>query len=270
MKRVSFADFLPVVAAAVLVSCSGATDSDAEADSAIQSGEREPLGLMTSLPIYWPDGAALDDLVNADTQLPWIRTSLEQSYDLAALDTLSLDQDSTQDFEAEPAQSEQGSAPLAAFDRLMIVQPRGLSPADNVALDEWVNAGGHLLIALDPMLAGHYAYPLGDPRNPMMGALIPPVVERWGLSISFDIQQPLELQSFDYDGGTLPMVMSGQIALEPEGEGACLLDADDRMATCVIGEGRVTLVADATLFETTERSDKGEKHLQDLLAKAFN
>lgn len=266
MKCARYVGFLPVIAAAFLAGCSGATEDDGEVDPNVQSVEREPLGLMTSLPMYWPDGVALDDLVNADTQLPWIRIALEQRYELSALDTLSLDQDSKD----ENAASEHGAGPLAAFDRLLIVQPRGLSPADNVALDAWVKAGGHLLIALDPLLAGHYSYPLGDPRNPMMGALIPPVIDRWGMSISFDMQQPLELQSFEYDGGALPMVMSGQIELDPKDEAACALEADDRMATCSIGEGRVTLVADATIFEMTERSDKGEAQLLALFEKAFN
>jgi len=266
MKCVRYGGFLPVIAAVFLAGCSGATEDDRAVDPNVQSGEREPLGLMTSLPMYWPDGVALDDLVNADTQLPWIRIALEQRYELTGLDTLSVDQDRKD----ENAASEHGAGPLAAFDRLLIVQPRGLSPADNVALDEWVEAGGHLLIALDPLLAGHYSYPLGDPRNPLMGALIPPVIDRWGMSISFDMQQPLELQSFEYDGGELPMVMSGQIELDPEATSRCALEADDRISTCAIGDGRVTLLADATIFEMTEHSDRAEMHLLALLEKAFN
>lgn len=254
-----------VLAVFALVACSAEPSGNSGVQDDVIAGERTPLGLMTSLPIYWPSGVALDDLVDGDAQLPWMRTYLEQRFELTAFDTLSADQQATDEVSDEGAKV----PPLDGLDALMIIQPRGLSPADNVALDEWVAAGGQVLLALDPLLVGHYAYPLGDPRNPVLSTLVPPIMDRWGLSLSFSERQPLAIQSIAYEGGELPMVMSGVIALEEGGTGQCTLEAEGRIANCTIGEGRAIVVADATIFEIQEPSDQDKVNLQALLDKAF-
>ncbi len=136
------------------------------------------LGLMTGLPLYWPLGTGVSDLAGGDVAIPWQRAALEQSYRLVPLDTLSpipdLDPDAPE------------IDPLAGLTKLAIIQPRGLSPADNVALDNWVRAGGELLIALDPALTLDYPVPFGDPRRPTASASIPPVIDRWGMAIAYE------------------------------------------------------------------------------------
>ncbi len=291
LSKSGAAKMLGCVCAAVLAGSLAACSPQADAEGAtlqtdaasiadpIPPGEREPLGLMTSLPIYWPDGVALTDLVARDAKLPWVRTHLEGRFDLSALDTLSP-QDGDADEAALPDDAF-GEAPptLASLGQLMVIQPRGLTPADNVALDDWVTQGGELLLALDPMLAGHYSYPLGDPRNPQMSTLVPPVLARWGLTIVFDEKQPLAIQTFAYDGGALPAVMSGELGLADAGVGQgdetqaapkCALEAQGRVAVCDIGEGRATIVADATVFEVHDWSDAAASDLQALLDKAFS
>ena len=153
--------------------------------------------------------------------------------------------------------------PLAGLDRLAVIQPRGLSPADNVALDGWVRAGGRLLLVLDPALTGEYDLPLGDPRRPVDGALIPPVVARWGLAVSFDAGQPpvVTYAPLSASGGAgdgagarpvpLPLALPGRIALDAAVRD-CILQAEAAMAVCRVGQGRVTLIADAALFEHAE------------------
>ncbi len=226
-----------------------------------QTVQREPLGLMTSLPIYWADGAEFDDLVSGKTDAPWVRKTLETRFELMPLDTLAADADSTSKISA--------TGRLKNLRNLLVVQPRGLSPADNVALDDWVQAGGHLLIVLDPMLTGSYAVPLGDPRHPTSAALIPPVIERWGMLALFDERQPLELREVDTRMGPIPTMMAGTIELTPKGEQYCQLDGQSLIATCRIGKGRVTLLADAVLFELPQDTERAEDMLLALAAHAF-
>lgn len=200
--------------------------------------KRQPMGLMTSLPIYWPEGADMSDIVAGKAAMPWMRQELERRFILQPLDTLSPD-------------SEQADAPspLAGMRNLLIVQPRGFSPADNVALDEWVRAGGHALIVVDPMLTGHYDVSIMDPRHPVVGALIPNALGHWGITVHFNENQPLALREVELDDTPLPVLMAGQLVLTDEGALNCQLKAEDIVALCRIGKGRVTVLADAAVFE---------------------
>lgn len=203
--------------------------------------DRPRLGLMTSLPIYWPLGSDIATIASGEAQPPWQRRLLEQRYELVPLDTLSpiagLSPDAPE------------TDPLAGLDHLAIIQPRGLSPADNVALDEWVRAGGQLLLVLDPMLTGHYEAALGDPRRPTDAALIPPVVERWGLAVSYDPEQSQEVENVAYGNGTVMRSLAGEISLIEGAGGDCDIQAEGMLAQCRVGEGLVTLLADAATFE---------------------
>ncbi len=123
--------------------------------------ERPRLGLHTGLPLYRPLGLGVEAMVRGNGDVPWQRRAFERSNTLVPLDTLApapglLPEDPPVD-------------PLAGLERLAVIQPRALSPADNVALDDWVKAGGRLLLVLDPMLTGDYDLPIGDPRHPNTG-----------------------------------------------------------------------------------------------------
>jgi hypothetical protein len=118
-----------------------------------------------------------------------------------------------------------------------------------VALDDWVKAGGQLLLVLDPLLTGEYEFALGDPRRPVDSALIPPVVARWGMEITFDVEQDPNATQVRFAGGVLARSMAGQIKLAQQADKPCRLSADQIVARCDIGEGTVTLVADAAVFE---------------------
>lgn len=229
---------------------------------------QQPLGLMTSLPLYWPEGTDIADLAAGRAAVPWQRTAIEQDYAIVPLDTLS----------PIPALSPDTPEvdPLAGLTRLAVIQPRGLSPADNVALDAWVRAGGRLLLALDPALTGDYATPLGDPRRPVDGALIPPVAARWGLAVSFDVEQAAVVTTAKIGAApatapatttatALPLALAGRIAvIDPAA--ACTVLADGAAATCVVGKGRVTLIADAALFEHAELAGEDGATLRAVLS----
>jgi len=202
-------------------------------------GKRPRLGLHTGLPLYRPLGLGVEALARGEGDVPWQRRALERAHAIVLLDTLApvpglLPGDPPVD-------------PLGGLGRLAVIQPRALTPADNVALDDWVKAGGRLLLVLDPMLTGEYDLPLGDPRHPNTVALIPPVVERWGLEIAYDETQEPRFAS--YSGGTIPLAMAGEVrALEGRGTD-CAFAADHALARCRVGDGSVTLLADAALFE---------------------
>ena len=227
--------------------------------------ERPALGLMTSLPLYWPLGAEMSEILNGTAEQPWQRPLLESRYELVLLDTLS----------PIPALSpdKPDSDPLAGLERLAVIQPRGLSPADNVALDQWVRAGGHLLLVLDPMLTGEYDLALGDPRRPVDTALIPPVVARWGLAVGFDETQERTVEYAQLPGGRVPMLMEGfsRVAGGDGGVNGCTSTAQEmKIARCEhVGKGTVTLINDAAVFEHRELAGDNGAAIAALLDFAF-
>lgn len=233
------------------------------ADSAVPASDepRPPMGLMTSLPLYWPLGADFADIAGGGAELPWQRAVIEQDFEIVPLDTLSpIPGLGPDDPETDP---------LEGLERLAIIQPRGLSPADNVALDEWVRAGGQLLIVLDPQLTGEYDMPLGDPRRPNGTALIPPVIPRWGMAGSFSPQRA-ELRHADLPGGRVPVLMGSELRVEADNNG-CTAHESALIVRCEsVGEGSVTYLGDAAVFEHRELVGGNAEAIRALLDYAFD
>ncbi|MEM9500697.1 MAG: hypothetical protein AAF941_02505 [Pseudomonadota bacterium] len=236
--------------AAIALAACGEPNASAETQSVREKSgpvvERAELGLMTSLPLYWPTGMEFADIAQGNGETPWQRVLIEQQFELTPLDTLT----------SIPALSpnEPETDPLAELEHLAVIQPRGLSAADNVALDEWVREGGQLLLVLDPMLTGHYEMPLGDPQRPVGSALIPPVVKRWGLEVRFDEDQQLERQ-VELGGDALNVSLAGNIQATDGAGPGCEIMADGVIARCSIEKGSVTLLADADVFEHEYETD---------------
>ncbi|ALE17163.1 hypothetical protein AMC99_01875 [Altererythrobacter epoxidivorans] len=230
-----------------------------------QWAEREPMGLMTSLPIYWGEGADMATIASGDAPHPWMRGVIERHYLIQPLDALGADIDPSAD--APPAN------PLAGMERLAIIQPRSISPADNAALDEWVRKGGKLLLVLDPMLSGRYDYSLGDPRHPTVSALIPPVMARWGLMMQYDDSQSFDVRMVDAVGDQIPTVMAGELLPfgedGDEGRADCTIKPGGVVAVCTVGKGRATIVADAAMFEQPGSEGVGDDTILALLDAAF-
>lgn len=216
---------------------------------------------MTSLPLYWPLGAELTEIASGTAPAPWQRAALEERHRLVLLDTLSPI--------AALVPGETDLDPLAGLERLAVIQPRGLAPADNVALDDWVRSGGRLLLVLDPQLAGEYDLPLGDPRRPTDMALIPPVLARWGLAIRYDDEQPLAERRTVLGSGTIPLVLAGEIVVSPKAAVRCTVLAEGAAVRCRIGKGQVVVLADATVFEAEVPGDDARASLAGLLAFAL-
>lgn len=247
----------------LLAACNAAPAADAPPEE--KPAGAAPLariGLMSSLPLVWPLGADVGAIAGGAAGVPWQREALEAAYVIEPLDTLS----------PIPALSPDAPDidPLAGLARLAVIQPRGLSPADNVALDDWVRAGGRLLLVLDPALTGEYDLPLGDPRRPVDSAPIPPVVGRWGMGIGFDPDQAPGVIASRLGDAPLPLALTGRISLAPPGAaGRCTLLAEGAAARCRVGKGQVTLIADAAIFEHSELAGAGGLGLTALIDAAL-
>lgn len=217
----------------------------------------KPIGLFTSLPILWAEQDGVADMLGDKAPPHWVRTALERHGQVLALDTLH-----------GPAFSRR------QIERLVMAQPRPLTPDENVALDTWVREGGRLLLFADPMLTQDSAFALGDRRRPQDVVLLSPILARWGLELHFDEEQPQGLREsagHRVAGSGMPVNLPGQLAGKTGGVGAsCQIGAEALVARCAIGKGRAVIVADAALLEQADDVDSHRQHLDALLDEAFS
>lgn len=206
---------------------------------------KPPLGLFTSLPIYWSESASVSEALDGGGEPHWARTALEEEHRLVPLDT--LDDES-----------------LRPLRRLIVAQPRPLAPAENVALDDWVRSGGRLLLFADPFLTEHSRFPLGDKRRPQDVVLLSPILTRWGLQLTFDEDQG-DAERIVRDGAfELPERLGGRLhAVAPGAPARCKILAGGLVADCAIGSGRAVIVADAALLEADRDDDASLRALVD-------
>jgi len=245
--------------------CDGVSSEDSSAEAlaaehpACPANKTAAMGLMTSLPLSYPLGASVSDIAGGVAVAPWQADVLATCNTVVPLDSLA------------PVQAIgpglQASNPLDGIDYLAVIQPRGLSPSDNVALDDWVQAGGHLLLALDPMLTGEYDLPLGDPRRPNAVALIPPVAARWGMEVAFDEAQSLEVRQVEIGDDEIPVQLAGDISVT---HNRCVRAEAYPVQKCAIGKGSVTLIADAAVFEDQQLAGRNGQAIHALLTFAFD
>ena len=172
-------------------------------------------------------------MLNAEQDLHWARRAIEARRALRPIDAL-------------------GSQALGRGGDLLMIQPRPLAPAENVALDAWVGAGGRLLLFADPALTADSAFALGDRRRPQDIVLLSPILARWGLRLEFDEEQPLGEHAVALGGGmAMPVNLPGRFVALPGGraDSTCRRFADGLAVECRVGRGRVLGIADAALFE---------------------
>lgn len=213
------------------------------------------MGLFTTLPLMWGEHGDIASMLSDEGEKDWVRAALETRFSLVGLDTL------------DPAQ-------LAGFDRLALVQPRPLAPAENVALDDWLRAGGRLLVFADPMLTRHSDFAIGDKRRPQSVVLISPILKRWGLELRFDEDQGDDERTVEAFGGTIPVRLAGQfVPVTPGAPSRCTISPGGIGAQCAVGKGRVTLIADAAMLDRegpgTAPPERSEM-LDRLVATAFD
>ena len=195
-----------------------------------------PIALFTSLPILWREHDTLADALDRQAEPHWAAQTLREAGELTAPDTLeSLD-------------------PRTGL--LVMAQPRPLSPAENVALDGWVRAGGRVLLFADPLLTAHSAFPLGDRRRPEGTVLLSPILSRWGLELVWDEGQPAGARPVSLLGRVVPVDQAGRFVARGD---ACTLLAGGLAARCAVGEGSVFAVADAALLDEGGQQDQAAR-----------
>ena len=216
-------------------------------------GDKPALGLFTSLPIYWGESADITDAIDGGGGgAHWARAALERENRLVPLDTLD-------------------GLELKGLDRLVMAQPRPLAPVENVALDDWVRGGGRLLLFADPFLTEHSRFALGDKRRPQGMVLLSPILARWGLDLRFDEGQPVGERDAPIEGLALPVDMAGTLAATRPGAPAqCAIDSSGLIATCRIGAGEVTVVADAALLDRERDAASAAPILDELIDRAID
>ena len=208
--------------------------------------------LFTSLPIYWAEAPDIATTLKGDVQPHWARRAIEASRALRPIDTLS-------------------AATLAGRRDLLMIQPRPLSPAENVALDTWVAGGGHLLLFADPALTAESKFGLGDRRRPQDIVLLSPILARWGLRLEFDPEQAAGEHAVALgEGVAVPVNLAGRFVAVSGGraDSACNVGAQGLMAECQVGKGKVVAIADAALFEGLDEAAR-RAALDALLARTF-
>lgn len=216
-----------------------------------EAAPKHPVGLFSTLPIYWGEGD-MAEILDGSNSRDWVRDIIEQRFDIEPLDTVEPDA-------------------IDGLDRIIMAQPRPLAPSENVALDNWVRAGGRLLIFADPLLTRHSDFALGDRRRPQDVVLLSPILTRWGLELRFDDAQPSEERLISASGNQYPVNLAGQFVAT--GDGKCTISEAGLFAWCSVGNGRVTLMADAVILdseETAATSAQRQVLLATLIGDALN
>jgi hypothetical protein len=131
---------------AALLALSGCSEGEQPRVKPVQ-----PIGLYSSLPILWRESGDLSGLLDTERPQQWALGVLGKYGTVRPLDDLS---------------GSGSGPPLPPGALLVLAQPRPLTPDENVALDNWVRAGGRVLLFADPMLTAESRFALGDSRHP--------------------------------------------------------------------------------------------------------
>jgi len=152
-----------------------------------------------------------------------------------------------------------GPAELARGRLLLMAHPAAQPAEDLVALDDWVRAGGRLLLLADPMLEWPSGRPLGDPLRPPPMFMDTGLLAHWGLRLDApDERGPALRKLGGYDVET---VSPGRFV------GGCEIAGDAAVARCRIGKGRAIVVADADFLDTARLGKPARHNLDGLLGE---
>ena len=181
-----------------------------------QAADKPEVYVLTSLPLLFREGFGLEP---AKSQAAIF---LRDHYRLKPIDL--------------PSQLPNGGVLLAA-------QPRALPAEELVALDAWLRGGGKLLLFADPLLEWPSARPLGDRLRPPVSFADTGLLAHWGLRL--DAPDARGLKEVQYDGYELAYVSPGRLV---KVGGECVVESDAILASCRLGKGQATIVADADLL----------------------
>ena len=123
---------------------------------------------------------------------------------------------------------------------LLAAQPRALPAEELVKLDAWVRGGGRMLLLADPMLEWPSDRPLGDRMRPPMAYPDTGLLQHWGLRL--DAPEKRGLHRFPNEMADVDTLSPGRIVRM---NGDCKTDEVAISASCRLGRGEATIIADA-------------------------
>ncbi|WP_188065221.1 ABC transporter [Sphingobium sp. KCTC 72723] len=122
--------------------------------------------------------------------------------------------------------------------RLLLAQPRAMTPEQLVAVDRWVRDGGRAVVLADPLWRWPSALPLGDRRRAPSVSLLGPLLAHWGVVQGRMVAG--ETRHFLPDDTLVTLSDFARL-------GGCR--GDGVMVTCAIGRGQAVVVGDADLID---------------------
>jgi hypothetical protein len=186
-------------------------------DRATKAGPAQPptdLLVLTGLPLLFPDTMSLS------APAPPAAKALRSRYRLTPI-------------------SVADSASLKSHPLLFMAQSRAQPPEDLVALDDWVRAGGKVLLLADPALQWPTERPLGDPLGPPFAFADTGLLAHWGLTL--EGTDDLGSRQVKIAGETLRTRSPGALTSTSP---ACSVEDRGLLAECEVGKGRVIVIAD--------------------------
>jgi hypothetical protein len=198
------------------------------------AAQRPVLLLLTSLPLVFGEDFSLRDVGS-----PALK-ALEGRYRVMPISV------------AEPKE-------LAKGKLLMMAHPLAQPAEDLVALDEWVRAGGRVMLLADPMLEWPSERPLGDSLRPPPMFMDTGLLAHWGLRLDAPDRRGPKMETLA--GFEVATVSPGELA------GQCRIGADALVAHCSIGKGRATVIADADLLDLPNLGNAGRQNMDAILTE---
>lgn len=150
-------------------------------------------------------------------------------------------------------------AELAKGRLILMAQPQAQPPEDLVALDQWVRAGGHLLLLADPLLEWPSQRPFGDPLRPPAMFADTGLLAHWGLRLDAPDERGIQWRLLG--GKEIETASPGRLV------GSCVMSADRLTARCAVGKGKATIVADADFLNIEELDGRSSENLSALAAE---
>lgn len=136
--------------------------------------DRPKLAVITALPLFWTE------MGQAGPRDSPIVTVLRTRFTVMPMD--------------DPVQLKPSGAR-----RLLLAQPRAMTPAQLVAIDAWVRDGGTALVLADPLLRWPSDLPPGDRRRAPSASLLGPLLGHWGFA-PLNVTDDSEIRHFLPDG----------------------------------------------------------------------
>lgn len=213
-----------LLAALALSAC--ASESNGEAQPPVEANP-PPLAMLTSLPLMFGEQFSLDAAGSPALD------ALQGQWRVEALATTD-------------------AAELAPHDLLLMAHAPVQTAEGLVDLDAWVRGGGRLLLLADPKLDWPSDLPMGDRRRPIPFFADTGLLGHWGLSLHGPVADGAV--TVEVAGRDVQTRSPGRFAVTGED---CALRANGFIASCTLGKGRVTLVADADFLRAETRGDEG-------------